>query len=122
MKYKYWLLLVLFGVSAIQAKSDKKSYTLSKVQVLGTNDIDSRGHGGIDTPKNWQSSSVKNFAGSRSIISHKQITQTANQSIEEALQNVPGIQIRNFNGTGIEPSISVRGFGAGAAGYYPYLC
>ncbi|WP_233707360.1 TonB-dependent receptor family protein [Helicobacter cetorum] len=111
------MLLVLLGMSVMQAKSSKKSYTLSKVQALGMNDVDSRGYGGIDTPKNWQSSSVRNFAGSRSIISHKQITQTANQSVEEALQNVPGIQIRNFNGTGIEPSISVRGFGAGAAGH-----
>ncbi|WP_411269457.1 TonB-dependent receptor family protein [Helicobacter cetorum] len=112
------MLLALLGVVVLDAKSDKKSYTLSKVKALGVNkNIDSREYGGIDAPKNWQSPSVKNFAGSRTVISNKQITQGANQSIEESLQNAPGLQIRNVNGTGSEPSISVRGFGAGAAGH-----
>lgn len=50
------------------------------------------------------------------MISNKQLTKSANQSIEEALQNVPGVHIRNATGIGAVPSFSVRGFGGGAQG------
>ncbi|WP_104748116.1 TonB-dependent receptor family protein [Helicobacter cetorum] len=68
-------------------------------------------------PSSYEDERVKNFIGSRTIISNKQLKKTANQSIEEALQNVPGVQIRNNTGTGVMPSISLRGFGGGGAGH-----
>ncbi|BDQ29748.1 hypothetical protein ASB7_15850 [Helicobacter ailurogastricus] len=70
-----------------------------------------------EAPLSWQSPGVKNYLGSRTVISHKQLTQQANQSIEEALQNVPGVHIRNFTGTGAMPSFSIRGFGGGSPGH-----
>ncbi|WP_233706414.1 TonB-dependent receptor family protein [Helicobacter heilmannii] len=70
-----------------------------------------------EAPLSWQSPGVKNYLGSRTVISHKQLTQQANQSVEEALQNVPGVHIRNFSGTGAMPSFSIRGFGGGSPGH-----
>ncbi len=55
--------------------------------------------------------------GSRTVISNKQLTKSANQSIEQALQNVPGVHIRNATGIGAVPSFSVRGFGGGSSGH-----
>ncbi|BDQ29645.1 TonB-dependent receptor family protein [Helicobacter ailurogastricus] len=70
-----------------------------------------------EAPKSWRSPEVKNYLGSQTVISHKQLTQQANQSIEEALQNVPGVHIRNATGVGAVPSFSVRGFGGGGSGH-----
>ncbi len=70
-----------------------------------------------EAPKSWRSPEVKNYLGSQTIISHKQLTQQANQSIEEALQNVPGVHIRNATGVGAVPTFSIRGFGGGGSGH-----
>ncbi|GAA7421860.1 hypothetical protein ID0987_09050 [Helicobacter pylori] len=51
------------------------------------------------------------------MISNKQLKKTGNLNIENALQNVPGIQIRDATGTGVLPKISVRGFGGGGNGH-----
>ncbi len=100
-----------------------KTYTLGKVSTSGQKDnTDYSGHvnlgySGITAPKSWQDEEVKKYTGSRTVISNKQLTQTANQSIEEVLQNVPGMQVRNVTGVGAMPSIQIRGFGAGGSGH-----
>ncbi|WP_285692081.1 TonB-dependent receptor family protein [Helicobacter ailurogastricus] len=100
-----------------------KTYTLGKVSTAGQRGkTDYSGHvnlgySGITAPKSWQDEEVKKYTGSRTVISNKQLTQTANQSIEEALQNVPGMQVRNTTGVGAMPSIQIRGFGAGGSGH-----
>ncbi len=64
-------------------------------------------------PLSWQSEEVRNSTSSRTVISNKELKKTGNLNIENALQNVPGIQIRDATGTGVLPKISVRGFGGG---------
>ncbi|AFI04169.1 TonB-dependent receptor family protein [Helicobacter cetorum] len=86
-----------------------KTHRLGKVETSGVAQNE-------EAPLNWKSKEVRNYMGSRTIISHKQLTQTANQSIEEALQNVPGVHIRNATGIGAVPSFSIRGFGGGGPG------
>ncbi|WP_347709327.1 TonB-dependent receptor family protein [Helicobacter gastrocanis] len=107
--------------AALMAKD--KTYTLGKVSTAGQRGkTDYSGHvnlgySGITAPKSWQDEEVKKYTGSRTVISNKQLTQSANQSIEEALQNVPGMQVRNTTGVGAMPSIQIRGFGAGGSGH-----
>ncbi|BEG56601.1 hypothetical protein NHP21005_02890 [Helicobacter sp. NHP21005] len=90
--------------SLYAAKSNIKTHRLQRIETKGTFVSE-------EAPESWRSSGVKNYIGSRTVISHKALTQQANQSIEEALQNVPGIHIRNATGIGAMPSIQVRGFG-----------
>ncbi|EJC36167.1 tonB-dependent Receptor Plug domain protein [Helicobacter pylori Hp P-28b] len=100
-----------------------KDYTLGKVSTAGKKDRSdysgqvNLGYSGITAPKSWQDEEVKKYTGSRTVISNKALTQQANQSIEEALQNVPGLQIRNATGVGAMPTIQIRGFGAGGSGH-----
>ncbi|WP_199769509.1 TonB-dependent receptor family protein [Helicobacter cetorum] len=68
-------------------------------------------------PNSWQSEEVRNSTSSRTVISNKQLKKTGNLNIESALQNVPGLQIRDATGTGVLPKISVRGFGGGGNGH-----
>ncbi len=68
-------------------------------------------------PLSWQSEEVRDSTSSRTVISNKQLKKTGNLNIENALQNVPGIQIRDATGTGVLPKISVRGFGGGGNGH-----
>ncbi len=68
-------------------------------------------------PLSWQSEEVRNSTSSRTVISNKELKKTGNLNIENALQNVPGIQIRDATGTGVLPKISVRGFGGGGNGH-----
>ncbi|MGH1582113.1 TonB-dependent receptor family protein [Helicobacter pylori] len=87
-----------------------KTHNLERVEASGVaNDK--------EAPLSWRSKEVRNYMGSRTVISNKQLTKSANQSIEEALQNVPGVHIRNSTGIGAVPSISIRGFGAGGPGH-----
>ncbi len=101
----------------------EKDYTLGKVSTAGKKDRSdysgqvNLGYSGITAPKSWQDEEVKKYTGSRTVISNKALTQQANQSIEEALQNVPGLQIRNATGVGAMPTIQIRGFGAGGSGH-----
>ncbi|WP_120952130.1 TonB-dependent receptor family protein [Helicobacter sp. L8] len=119
-------LLLALGASlvcgdALLAKD--KTYTLGKVSTSGQKDRTdysgqvNLGYSGITAPKSWQDEEVKKYTGSRTVISNKALTQQANQSIEEALQNVPGMQVRNATGVGAMPTIQVRGFGAGGSGH-----
>ncbi|GAA7179419.1 TonB-dependent receptor family protein [Helicobacter pylori] len=68
-------------------------------------------------PLSWKSEEVRNSTSSRTVISNKELKKTGNLNIENALQNVPGIQIRDATGTGVLPKISVRGFGGGGNGH-----
>ncbi|GAA6924937.1 hypothetical protein HpHUE22_04460 [Helicobacter pylori] len=68
-------------------------------------------------PLSYQSEEVRNSTSSRTVISNKELKKTGNLNIENALQNVPGIQIRDATGTGVLPKISVRGFGGGGNGH-----
>ncbi|GHQ85487.1 hypothetical protein VN0410_10320 [Helicobacter pylori] len=87
-----------------------KTHNLERVEASGVaNDK--------EAPLSWRSKEVRNYMGSRTVISNKQLTKSANQSIEEALQNVPGVHIRNATGIGAVPSFSVRGFGGGSSGH-----
>ncbi|WP_104639030.1 TonB-dependent receptor family protein [Helicobacter bizzozeronii] len=107
---------------SLLAKEDK-TYTLGKVSTAGQKDRTdysgqvNLGYSGLTAPKSWQDEEVKKYTGSRTVISNKALTQQANQSIEEALQNVPGLQVRNATGVGAMPTIQVRGFGAGGSGH-----
>ncbi|BCD45298.1 Iron(III) dicitrate transport protein FecA [Helicobacter suis] len=121
-KKLYWVLMASLVTQATLVAKDK-TYTLGKVSTSGQKDkTDYSGHvnlgySGITAPKSWQDEEVKKYTGSRTVISNKQLTQTANQSIEEVLQNVPGMQVRNTTGVGAMPSIQIRGFGAGGSGH-----
>lgn len=68
-------------------------------------------------PLSYQSEEVRDSTSSRTVISNKELKKTGNLNIENALQNVPGIQIRDATGTGVLPKISVRGFGGGGNGH-----
>ncbi|WP_181370352.1 TonB-dependent receptor plug domain-containing protein, partial [Helicobacter pylori] len=46
-------------------------------------------------PLSYQSEEVRNSTSSRTVISNKELKKTGNLNIENALQNVPGIQIRD---------------------------
>ncbi len=52
---------------------------------------------------------VQHYAGSRQVISHDQLANGANRSIDDALQHVPGVKILDETGTGVLPQIMVRG-------------
>ncbi|WP_163498962.1 TonB-dependent receptor family protein [Helicobacter suis] len=97
------------GCLAMSSLQAIKTHSLQKVQTTGAAVNE-------EAPKSWRSEEVKNYLGSQTVISHKQLTQTANQSLQEALQNVPGIHIRNTTGIGAIPKFSVRGFGGGGTG------
>lgn len=99
-----------FGLLAcLNAQDSAQEYTLQKVEASAEKaDI---------TPESWRSEEVKNYTGSRTVISAKQLKETANQTIDEALQNIPGVQIRDFSGTGVLPKISFRGFGGAGNGH-----
>ncbi|WP_418904627.1 TonB-dependent receptor family protein [Helicobacter cetorum] len=113
------LALMVSSNGILLAKS--KDYTLGKIKATGQKDnlsgFVNTSYNGLTAPQSWQDEEVKKFSGSRTVISNKQLMQTANQSIEEALQNVPGMQIRNTSGIGVLPVIQVRGFGAGGSGH-----
>lgn len=96
-------------LGCLNAQDSTQDYTLQKVEASAEKaDI---------APESWRSEEVKNYAGSRTVISAKQLKETANQTIDEALQNIPGVQIRDFSGTGVLPKISFRGFGGAANGH-----
>ncbi|GMB89333.1 Iron(III) dicitrate transport protein FecA [Helicobacter ailurogastricus] len=123
MRKKFLLALSASLACQMTLMAKDKTYTLGKVSTAGQRGkTDYSGHvnlgySGITAPKSWQDEEVKKYTGSRTVISNKQLTQTANQSIEEALQNVPGMQVRNTTGVGAMPSIQIRGFGAGGSGH-----
>lgn len=104
------LMFLSFGLLAcLNAQDSAQDYTLQKVEASAER-ADS-------APDSWRSEEVKNYTGSRTVISAKQLKETANQTVDEALQNIPGVQIRDFTGTGVLPKISFRGFGGAGNGH-----
>ncbi|MCL1145378.1 TonB-dependent siderophore receptor [Shewanella marinintestina] len=70
---------------------------------------------------NSEVADLKNYTGNRSIITSNQIERTSARSIDTALQQVPGIKIKDETGTGILPNISVRGLDSSRSGYAQIL-
>ncbi|PAF53713.1 ligand-gated channel [Helicobacter sp. 13S00482-2] len=103
------MLLASLSLAFVNAQDSTKDYTLQKIEASAER-ADS-------APESWNSEEVKNYTGSRTVISNKQLKQAANQTVDEALQNIPGVQIRDFSGTGVLPKISFRGFGGAGNGH-----
>ncbi|MGI2109916.1 TonB-dependent receptor family protein [Shewanella frigidimarina] len=70
---------------------------------------------------NSEVADLKTYTGNRSIITSDQIERTAARSIDTALQQVPGIKIKDETGTGVLPNISVRGLDSSRSGYAQVL-
>lgn len=51
----------------------------------------------------------RHYAGSRSVISHMDLTEKAVRSIDDALQRIPSVKIFDETGTGALPQIQLRG-------------
>uniref|UniRef100_UPI0013150563 TonB-dependent receptor plug domain-containing protein n=1 Tax=Helicobacter bizzozeronii TaxID=56877 RepID=UPI0013150563 len=62
-------------------------------------------------PLDGHSLEVKNHLGSYTLISNPQLTLQGNQTLEQALQNVPGVRVFNATGVGAMPSFLMRGLG-----------
>ena len=87
------------------AKSKQPEVIVVTGSVLGNSDI----------------ADLKTYTGNRSIISSEQLERTAVRSIDTALQQVPGIKVKDETGTGILPNISVRGLDSSRSGYAQVL-
>lgn len=70
---------------------------------------------------NSEESDVKEYPGNRTVLSSKQMTQNASKSIDDALQQVPGVKIQDETGTGVLPNVSVRGLSASRSGQAQFL-
>ncbi|PAF46291.1 hypothetical protein BKH46_08165 [Helicobacter sp. 12S02634-8] len=100
---------VALGLACLLNAEDAQDYTLQKVEA-SANKMDNQA-------ESWRSEEIQNYQGSRTVISNKQLKETANQTIDEALQNITGVQVRDYSGTGILPKISFRGFGGAGNGH-----
>ena len=70
---------------------------------------------------NSELADLKTYAGNRSIITHEKMERTAVRSIDTALQQIPGIKIKDETGTGVLPNVSVRGLDSSRSGYAQFL-
>lgn len=100
-------IMMICGLAFFLEAQETQDYTLQKVEASAKR----------TEVESWRSEEVKDFMGSRTVISNKQLKETANQSIDEALQNISGIQVRDYSGTGLLPKISFRGFGGAGNGH-----
>ncbi|QUX90022.1 TonB-dependent siderophore receptor [Marinomonas sp. A3A] len=93
-RYSILACSMMFGLSAQAASeaTELKALTVN-ASVLGES----------------KESDVKEYAGSRTVISAEQMTKTAAKSIDDALQQVPGVKVQDETGTGVLPNVSVRG-------------
>ncbi len=64
---------------------------------------------------------VKEYPGARTVITSEQMEKTAANSIDSALQSVPGVKVQDESGTGVLPNISVRGLKASRSGHAQFL-
>ena len=64
---------------------------------------------------------VKAFAGNRTVIDNDFIEKTVSNSIDGALQFIPGVKIDDETGTGVLPNISIRGLHASRSGQAQFL-
>jgi Fe(3+) dicitrate transport protein len=99
-----------FASSAVVA--DDKSQTETKPEVIVVTG---------SLLGNSEVADLKTYTGNRSIITSDQIERTAARSIDTALQQVPGIKIKDETGTGVLPNISVRGLDSSRSGYAQLL-
>ncbi|QHS15206.1 TonB-dependent siderophore receptor [Shewanella sp. Arc9-LZ] len=99
-----------FASSAVVA--DDKSQTEAKPEVIVVTG---------SLLGNSEVADLKTYTGNRSIITSDQIERTAARSIDTALQQVPGIKIKDETGTGVLPNISVRGLDSSRSGYAQLL-
>jgi Fe(3+) dicitrate transport protein len=99
-----------FASSAVVA--DDKSQTETKPEVIMVTG---------SLLGNSEVADLKTYTGNRSIITSDQIERTAARSIDTALQQVPGIKIKDETGTGVLPNISVRGLDSSRSGYAQLL-
>ena len=70
---------------------------------------------------NSELADLKTYAGNRSIITHEKMERTGVRSIDTALQQIPGIKIKDETGTGVLPNVSVRGLDSSRSGYAQFL-
>lgn len=109
MKKYCFLTYIAFALSPLLLAQDLSEDTKT-LESITTQDISLDG-------TSWKSEDLKNNPGSRSIISNRQLRQSGQKSIDSALQQVPGIQIRDYTGTGILPKLEFRGFGGAGNGH-----
>lgn len=64
---------------------------------------------------------VKEYPGSRTVLTNEQIKKTGTLSVDSALQSVPGIKVQDETGTGVLPNVSVRGLKASRSGHAQFL-
>ncbi|NMH66075.1 TonB-dependent receptor family protein [Shewanella salipaludis] len=96
------------GISATAAhaeQSAKPEVIVVRGSVLGNSEV----------------ADLKTYTGNRSIITHEQLERTAVRSIDTALQQVPGLKIKDETGTGVLPNVSVRGLDSSRSGYAQFL-
>jgi len=105
-RYSVLACSMMFGLSA-QAASD--THELKTLPVTASVIGDSK------------ASDVKEYPGNRTVITSKQMTQDAATSIDNALQQVPGVKIQDETGTGVLPNVSVRGLSASRSGQAQFL-
>lgn len=110
LRYSVLAASIVFALNAqaengsIQANTDIETIVVTS-SVIGTSDQ-------VD---------VKEYPGSRTVISAEHIKKTASNSIDAALQKVPGIKVQDETGTGVLPNISVRGLNASRSGHAQFL-
>lgn len=64
---------------------------------------------------------VKDFAGNRTVIEKEVIEKTASNSIDGALQHIPGVKVQDETGTGVLPNIAIRGLNSSRSGQAQFL-
>lgn len=64
---------------------------------------------------------VKEYPGSRTVLTNEQIKKTGTLSVDSALQSVPGIKVQDETGTGVLPNVSVRGLKESRSGQAQFL-
>lgn len=52
---------------------------------------------------------AKTHPGARSVVTQRELSESGARTLEDALRQVPGVQVRDESGTGILPNIGVRG-------------
>lgn len=80
-------------------------FNISNAETIMLEQVEARGDA------NNFSNDIVNHNGSAAVISANTLKKGAVRSIDEALQKIPGVQIRDYTGTGALPKIAIRGFG-----------
>ncbi|MBB1425307.1 TonB-dependent siderophore receptor [Shewanella sp. SG44-2] len=115
-KSRFTLTTITMAIAASFASSaaiaDDKSQTEAKPEIIVVTG---------SLLGNSEVADLKTYTGNRSIITSDQIERTAARSIDTALQQVPGIKIKDETGTGVLPNISVRGLDSSRSGYAQVL-